>query len=175
MRPGGLDAADFDGDGDVDLACANRDSNSVSLFENHVPNGGGTVSYCVSSPNTAGPGALIGSAGSLSVAAGTFTLTVTGAVPGQNGMFFYGANQTLNPFGDGFRCVAPPVYRLNPPIAADAAGNASRLVDFNAGPPSAGASAILGGSTWNFQYWYRDPAGPSAFNFSNGLSVTFQS
>ena len=28
-------------------------------------------------------------------------------------------------------------------------------------------------STWNFQFWYRDPlGGPAGFNFSAGLEVT---
>jgi hypothetical protein len=36
------------------------------------------------------------------------------------------------------------------------------------------ASQIAPGSTWFFQFWYRDSdAGPAAFNLSNGLSATF--
>ncbi|MCB9914699.1 MAG: VCBS repeat-containing protein [Planctomycetes bacterium] len=172
-RPGGLSTADVDGDGDVDLACANRDGNSVSLFVNQAPNGGVATNYCTGAPNSVGAGASIGFAGSLSIADGSFTLTASGAVPGQNGLFYYGGGQTAAPFGDGIRCVAAPFFRLNPPVACDVAGNASAFVDFTSGPAGSGASAIIAGSTWNFQFWYRDPAGPSAFNLSNGLRATF--
>ena len=34
---------------------------------------------------------------------------------------------------------------------------------------------IVPGATWNFQGWYRDPAGPcgTGFNLTNGTSITF--
>jgi len=33
---------------------------------------------------------------------------------------------------------------------------------------------IVGGSNWNFQYWYRDVAGGgSGVNLSDGLNATF--
>jgi hypothetical protein len=39
-------------------------------------------------------------------------------------------------------------------------------------PPAAGA--LVPGSTWNFQAWFRDvAAGGSNFNLSNGLRITF--
>ena len=34
IRPGAIDTADFDGDGDPDIAVANRDSNNISIFIN---------------------------------------------------------------------------------------------------------------------------------------------
>lgn len=40
--------------------------------------------------------------------------------------------------------------------------------------PLMGTPAIAAGSTWHFQLWHRDGGvGPTASNFSNGLSVTF--
>ncbi|MEZ6003464.1 MAG: hypothetical protein R3F17_12720 [Planctomycetota bacterium] len=46
--------------------------------------------------------------------------------------------------------------------------------DVPATVPIAGSPAILTGSTWYFQLWYRDtPAGPGSANLSNGLAVTF--
>jgi hypothetical protein len=35
--------------------------------------------------------------------------------------------------------------------------------------------ALVPGSTWNFQFWYRDSKGPlqSGFNLSDALTATF--
>jgi hypothetical protein len=172
-RPGGMDFGDIDGDGDADLATANRDTNSVSVLEN--PGTGNPWSnFCLTSPNSATAGALMGASGSASILANTFTLGVTGAVPSTFGLFFYAAQQGLMPLGNGNLCLAGPLFRLNPATAASATGSNSRLLDFTQGNPSGGAGQILAGSTWNFQYWYRDVAGGGAqFNFSDGLSATF--
>ena len=46
------------------------------------------------------------------------------------------------------------------------------FVDFE--DPTQPTSQITPGSTWYFQFWYRDSAaGGAAFNLSNGLSATF--
>ena len=138
---------------------------------------GGTTTYCSTSPNSAGPGALISSTGSTSISAGTFTLVSSGAIPNGFGLFFYGPAQIQAPFGDGFRCVgagAIGIFRFNPPTQTNALGTAQRLVNFNASPAGSGAGMITPGSTWKFQHWYRDvPAGGAGFNLSNGLSATF--
>ena len=88
------------------------------------------------------------------------------------GPTFYGAEQTQLPLGDGFHCVAgTELFRL-PVSLADPAGLLATVVDFTDPPSPAGA--ILAGSTWNFQAWYRDPAaGGAGSNLSDGLSVTF--
>ena len=39
--------------------------------------------------------------------------------------------------------------------------------------PCQGAVVITVGSTWNFQYWHRQPMGQPA-TFSEAISVTFQ-
>jgi len=137
-----------------------------------TPISGGPTSYCATSPNSAGSGALMGSSGSTSVSANTFTLSASGAVPAQNGLFIYSPTQAQTPFGDGFLCVAAPVLRLTPVVLIDGQGDVSRPLDF---PSLPSGGAIQPGSTWNFQLWYRDPLGPvgSGFNLSNGLSATF--
>lgn len=128
--------------------------------------------YCIASPNSAGPGALIGWSGSSSVAANDLVLEIQGSPPGRFGSFFYGPNQTQVPFGDGYRCAGGGVHRLGV-TQSDAAGDASHALDITA--PPVPAAQIEAGSWWNFQYWYRDPSGPggSGFNLSNGLSVRF--
>ena len=93
------------------------------------------------------------------------------------GLFFYGPEQVLVPFGEGFRCVGPGdvgMYRLDPPQQTDNNGNSQRQLDWDAWPEGWGTGAIEAGSTWNFQWWYRDPGqGPFHFNLSNALQATF--
>ena len=139
--------------------------------------GGGIVTnYCQTAPNSVGPGALISHTGTTSIAANDFTVTVTGAVPGKLGLFYYGAEQTEVPFGNGYRCVGPggiALFRLGPPQAIDAFGYAARLVDFTQPPPGSGPGAIHPGDTWNFQFWYRDPSVGAGMNLSDALEALF--
>ena len=134
---------------------------------------GGTASFCVTSPNSAGAGALIGSNGHVSLAANSFELTATDLPANVNGIFFYGPQAQQVPFGNGFNCIgsgALGTFRL-PLFKSDASGNAAYQLDFNQ-LPSAGQ--ILPGTTWYFQAWYRDSAaGGSLFNLSDGLQATF--
>jgi hypothetical protein len=126
--------------------------------------------YCVLSPNSVGPGATITSTGSLSVADNQFTLLSFSAPSGEFGLFFYGASQTQVGLGDGTLCVGGNLHRL-PVVQVDMFGLAEHTVDFTAAPPNA---QITPGSTWNFQFWFRDPpGGPAGYNLSNGLSVLF--
>ena len=111
---------------------------------------------------------------SSSVSGNDLTLRAEPVPAQQNGVFFYGPIQTQVPFGNGFRCVGAGgtgIARL----AIENSGPAGVLEHCldNTMPPTA-ATQITVGSTWNFQAWYRDPAGGGAFfNLSDGLSVTF--
>jgi hypothetical protein len=130
------------------------------------------VSYCSSTPNSNGTAASMGHLGSTVVSANDFQITAQGAFPNVPGLFFYGPDETATPFGDGTLCVGGPIARFDA-VNTDATGAASHAVAYSAPPlPSA---LITAGSTWKFQFWYRDPAGTVAqFNLSNGLSVTFE-
>ena len=109
-----------------------------------------------------------------SIGLNTSVLEATDCPPSQFGLFYYGPWQTQTSFGDGFRCVAGSVLRLMPPILSSSSGVASRALDFNTPPMNSGAGQINAGSTWNFQYWYRDPTPVGhGFNLSDGLEVTF--
>lgn len=129
----------------------------------------GPSAYCVAAPNSAGSaGAQIGWSGSQSLGANAFTLTVSGTPNATTGMFFFGPGQAQVPFGDGLRCVTSPFRRLA--LQGTLGGAAQRTLQFLA-PPT---SDITAGSTWNFQFLYRDSsAGGAGFNLSNGLSATF--
>jgi hypothetical protein len=131
---------------------------------------GTVMNYCVTSPNSAGPGAVIGHSGSTSIAANDFGLFSSGCPANQNGIFYYGASQTQTVFGNGFKCVGGQLFRL-PVVQVDSLGVATFAVDYNNLPAG---GQIAAGSTWNFQFWYRDPMGGGAFfNLSDGLNASF--
>ncbi len=132
------------------------------------------VNYCQTSANTFSSGAVMAWRSVPSVAANQFEIGAFGVPPGKLGLFFYGAQTTLQPFGEGFRCVGGQIFRLDPPGVAAPTGELIRRLDFNAFPMNSGPGKINPGSTWNFQLWYRDPAGGFfGFNLSDGLRVTF--
>ena len=130
--------------------------------------GCGVESYCTTSPNPVGSGAVISAAGSTSLDAADFVLNAGAAQPNQFGIFFYGQGTANVPFGDGVRCVGVPVTRL-PVVQADVFGSASYQPDFTSAPHD----QVTVDSTWNFQFWYRTPTSPSTFNLSDAISVTF--
>jgi hypothetical protein len=132
----------------------------------------GASNYCVGLPNSTGVGAAIDSAGTRYLSNNEFSLTVSGCPSDQIGIFLMGISQASTPFGDGVLCIGGSVLRLLPPIATGASGTGSLQLDFT--DPLSPASQITAGSTWNFQFWYRDSAaGGAGFNLSNGLSATF--
>ncbi len=130
---------------------------------------GVAMPYCDTNPNSVGAGALIGHGGSFDITTNDFELNASGAIPGQFGIFYFGPNQISTPFGHGTRCVGGQVRRLTV-LQADSSGDASLTLDFT----TAQASDITANSTWNFQFWYRDPlAGGASFNLSNAFEATF--
>ncbi len=135
------------------------------------------TNFCVAAPNSFGPGALISSSGSTSVSTADLVLHITGGPPSSVGIFFYAPAQQQIAFGNGFLCLAGGgvgVFRLLPAVVIDSLTEASYAVDFTQPPVSSGAGAILPGSNWNFQFWYRDPAaGGVAFNFSDARNASF--
>ncbi|GEM_PF-2546365 len=139
-------------------------------WEASVPVGcnGGTASFCVTSPNSVGAGALLTSNNQVSVAANALELRA-GPVPDQFGIFFYGSStQAPAALGNGSLCLTGKLVRL--PVVQASNGVLVIQPDMTAG----WNSGLLPGTTWHFQAWYRDPAGGGAgHNLSDGLSVTF--
>lgn len=126
--------------------------------------------YCESSPNSVGPGAAIAWGGSTSLAANDLLLTVTALPPSTPGVFFCGTQPTELPFQDGTLCVAPPSWRFGT-VTSFVTGDAALAFDLTDMP--CGAPAMVAGSRWFLQLWYRDPmGGPAGTNQSNGLDVT---
>ena len=133
--------------------------------------------YCLDNPNSTGFPATLHWSGMPSVSAGGFILLAQSAVPNQFGLFYYGPVQTQVSFGHGFRCVGSGLlgtFRLSPAVQCDAFGDAQRTLDWSGPPVGSGAGEIRAGETWNFQFWYRDPAaGSPGFNLTAALSVKF--
>ena len=131
--------------------------------------------YCIASANSAGNGAFISPGGTSSLSAADLSFDCYGLPSNQYGIFYYGAAQSSAPFGNGVRCVSAGgvgTFRL-PVLLSDTFGSVSYALDFSAPPISSGAGALTVGSTWYFQYWYRDPAaGGASFNLSDAASVT---
>jgi hypothetical protein len=126
--------------------------------------------YCPSPPTSASPlGGILTASGNNCIGENSLALSCTGVVNGEFGVFFFGPSQIDVAFGDGRRCVGGTISRLWPPIQASV-GEYIHSLDLTTSP----ASAIIPGSTQNFQCWFRDPTGgPNGFNLSNGLSVAF--
>lgn len=132
----------------------------------------GISHYCIAAPNSTGEGCTLDASGSLDIVDDDFTLHAFHAPPFKNGRFFYGANPAQIPMAAGYLCISPfhpGLLRLPSPGTTDAAGSAHLQVDFAQLPP---AGAITPGSTWYFQFWYRDGS-TGLFNLSDGLGVTF--
>jgi len=145
-------------------------STSDILVEQKPPAPVGTP-YCTAAANSVSPtGAQLTASGSESVAANDLTLTAGPVAISQPGMFVHAGAQTMQPFGEGFRCVAGSVVRILPATVPDAGGYLTVAFDNTTG---AGAG-IAAGVTRHFQCWYRDPAGgANGFNLTNGLTVSF--
>ncbi len=128
-------------------------------------------SFCVTSPNSVGSGALMGWSGSVSHSANALVLAISGAPNLKPGLFLFSPVATQLPLSNGFLCVGPPVRRL-PGVQTSGTGNAAYALDFT--NPTLSSSVISAGQTWRFQFWYRDPSmAPAGADLSNGLSVTF--
>lgn len=155
----------FDGSGIGRLVWDDERSDSGDIYAQNVNVDGAigpvttctAANYCISAPNTAGAGATIGWNGSTSLALNDFELTAQGCPPAANGLFFYGSTATApTPFAAGFKCVANPVFR-NLVVTTNGGGAASYALDLVS--PLNPLGQITSGSTWCFQFWYRDPAG----------------
>lgn len=155
-------------EGDGSIVEAAFDDVEISYLDGGCPT---PTNYCVGAPNSAGPGATMSWNGSQNVNDNSFTLFAAGCPSKQFGYFFYGSGQQQTAVGNGFLCVAgSQLFRL-PVVKTDDFGLGVINVDFTNLPNN---GDIFNGTTWNFQFGYRDNAGGGAgFNFTDGLSVTF--
>ncbi len=134
---------------------------------------GAAVEYCKTSIHS---GVLmearIAFSGSLRIRDDSFVLRAHDCVPDRIGLFFYGSAPAQAPFGSGYLSVgASPhgIFRFRP-VHTDGFGDAHFRVDFTRPPAGWGPGRILPGSTWYFQFAFRDG---SLLASTEGLRVTF--
>jgi hypothetical protein len=127
--------------------------------------------YCTAAPNSVGPGAIFHVTGSASIASDDLDLWATGLPPGSLGLFTYGTGQANLPFGNGFLCVGGTTASFLPTVIQPN-GAAGVEVSYTGSPAQGGL--ITAGSSWHFQFTYRDAAGGGAqFNLSDATTVDF--
>lgn len=131
------------------------------------------TTFCFAGSNSYTPGgALIGYYGTTSVAANDLHVVTQGIPPGKLTLHLYSQAQIAPvTFGDGWRCVGNPFYRIYPAQNADFFGQVDMPVDLNTLPA---AGQISAGQTWGIMAWYRDPPnGGAGYNGSDALSTTW--
>ena len=154
-------------DGDIEIEMiSSADRPKISGIE-ITPRPGSIENYCSAGINSVGSSALLSHAGSTSVGENNLSLHSDGCPPGVTGLYFYGSSRSQVPLGQGTRCVGFPLFRLYPLVFADSVGAVRRPIDYTALRPM---GAILPGSTWHFQLWYRDG---QTSNASDGLTLEF--
>jgi len=155
----------------VPEACAGAEPYCLCTFDAPCGNtsaGGGCT-------NATGAGGRLTGSGTASLAADDLVLVGDDVPVDTPGVAFTGSASIRVPFGDGQLCVIAGVrglYRFGPQASSS---NGS----FQLGPgivsQSSHAITIAAGSTWNFQFVFRDPLGPCGygFNTTNALAVTW--
>lgn len=146
--------------------------------------GGTAVNYCTATPHSFGGPASITWSGSLNLANANFGLKMNSLPPvsASFGMVTFGKVQTFFPFANGFLCISPFTVPGDPqsglfhfnmqPLTS------SGIVDNSMLTTPAEYGFFTPSSTWNFQFWYRNPqafnqGAPSTVNLTNGLKITF--
>jgi hypothetical protein len=110
--------------------------------------------------------------GTTDISNNDFQLITYNIPPGKLTLYLYSQDQSqFLTFGNGFRCIGSPLFRVQPAVNADSFGQVFYPLNLNT-LPSGGQ--ILAGQSWGFMAWYRDPpAGGAFFNGSDALSTTW--
>ena len=131
------------------------------------------ANFCLAAPNSYNAGgATISHLGTTDISNNDFVLYTQNIPPGKLTLHLYSMDMTaFVPFGDGYRCLGSPFYRIYPAQNADAFGQVFMPVDLNNLPP---AGHIDAGESWGFMAWYRDPPfGGAGYNGSDAISTTW--
>jgi len=121
-------------------------------------------------------GGHLAASGTADISSDDLVLTMSGIRAGESLILAASQNRNRVPFGDGFLCVAAPIFRY-PLRRTDGSGAATygpgEVIAISLGFGAAGQ--VVSGSTWSYMGWYRDPPSPcgSQFNTTNAVSVTW--
>jgi hypothetical protein len=127
------------------------------------------LSYCIAFPNSSGAAALMSASGSTSVAANNLVLRAAPVPNPTYGLFLFGSSTATVNFGSGIKCVGSPTRRL--PVESGNAASLVHAVDLATG---SAVGALVPGTTWYFQAWFRDNGfGSASTALSDGLRLTF--
>ncbi len=140
-----------------------------SVYDTCIPSA--PVNFCTAAPNSySATGANMSFSGSNSISQNNFELDTYNVPPNKTCMFLYAEDQSgFTAFGNGFRCINSPIFRVKPATTSNALGDVQYPLNLNSLPA---AGAITAGTSWGFMLWYRDPAaGGALFNGSDGLST----
>ncbi|MEM8712999.1 MAG: hypothetical protein AAGG01_18765, partial [Planctomycetota bacterium] len=126
---------------------------------------------CLTTPNSVGPGAVMGASGSTSLFLNDLELSVTGLPAGSFGVLIVGLDPAYRPLGSGFLCVDRAITRQGVALSSSA-GEVAWAID-NA---SFGSGLMIAlGETWRFQHIYRDVRqGQAVFTASDAIRATFR-
>ena len=165
---------DLDNDGDLDMVIGRCSTTTVWINELNQPDCGTT--YCGSDQNPNNSSLI--AINTCESSASSISVSLNGGPPNQ---FIYllvgdGSSTVSQPPGaKGDLCVVGGscLGRYDKDVGQiDNLGLFSTDIQNAASNPCQGAVNITAGSTWNFQYWHRQPMGAPA-TFSQAISVTF--
>ncbi|MCC7011382.1 MAG: VCBS repeat-containing protein [Planctomycetes bacterium] len=177
--PRDVTSSDFDGDGVRDLAVlssATFASSCVTVLRGAHARFGDVVPYCTATVNSLGCTPELNVVGVPSASSPqACTLLASSELNQRPGLLFYGSVPAALPFGSGWRCVASPLRRTPAQLSGgSASGNdcsGSYAFDWNALVRSGADPALTAGSTHFAQFWSRDGASSTGFNFTSAVQL----
>lgn len=151
----------------------------LSWFIIEINTGPLGTNYCgPGNLNSTGQSGVISAFGSPVAADNLLDLTGSQLPPGQFAYFLNSQTQgfVTNPGGSqGNLCLGGGIGRHVSQIGSiDSGGEFSISLDLTSVPTPSGPTAVLSGSTWNWQCWHRDKNPTTTSNFTDGIEITFQ-
>ncbi len=136
----------------------------------------GTLGFttCIAVPNSSGDQGRLSAIGSADLSDNLVIFGMTSLPASQFGFLFMGETQTFSTGlggGQGNLCIGSPQVRFSDQVQLSSpAGTAAAQIDL-ADLPS--GSVFQPGSTWYFQYWFRDRNPSATSNTTRGLGITW--